>query len=115
MPIFSKLIGPKKVPGESSDFYGRKRMDFGSNSVVVESPNFMGFRLSPANTTDKIKSVIGPTTRVQRLMNGFNFLASRNYIEEVTVEIVIEEKVYSDYIFKNEFETIKVFEQEIFL
>ena len=71
-PIFIKVIGPKTVPDESADVYVRKRMDFWSNSVVAESPNFMDFRLSPANTTDKLKSVIGPTTRVKILTNGSN-------------------------------------------
>ena len=87
-------------------------MDFGINSVVAESPNFMDFRLFPTNTTDKLKSVIYPPTRVEKLTNGSDWLASRHDIEEVTVERVSEEKLYSDYIFKNEFETVKVFERE---
>ena len=68
-PIFSKAIGPKTVPKESTDVYACKRIEFASNSVVAEIPNFMDFRLSPANTTDKLKSVIGPNTRVERLKN----------------------------------------------
>ena len=73
-------------------------MDFASNSVVAESPNFMDFRLLPDNTTDKLKSVIGPTTRVEGLTNGYEWLASRHNIEEVTVERVSEAKAFSDYI-----------------
>ena len=63
-PIFSKVIGPKTVPDESADIYARKRVDFGSNSVVAKSPNFLDLDLSPANTMDKLMSVIGPTTIV---------------------------------------------------
>ena len=91
-PIFSKVIGPKKTPDEIADVYARKRMDFGSNSVVVKTLNFMDFRLSPACTTDKLKYVIGPTTRVERSTNGSDWLASRHDIEEVTVERVSEAK-----------------------
>ena len=87
-------------------------MDFGSNSVIAKNPNFMYLGLLPANTTDKIKSVIGPTTRVERLKNGSDWLASSNSIEKVTAEIVSEAKASSDYILKNKFETMKVFERE---
>ena len=111
-PIFSKVIGPKIVPNESADFYARKRMNFGSNSVVAKIPKFMDFRLSPANTTDRLKSVIIPTTRFEKLTNGSNWIAYRHDIEEVTVEIVSKAKAYDDYIFENEFETMKVFERE---
>ena len=50
--IFSKLISRKTVPNESADLYVRKRTDFGSNSVVSESPKFMDFGLSSSNTPD---------------------------------------------------------------
>ena len=76
------------------------RVDFGSNYVVFESPNLMDFRLSTANTTGKLKSIIGPTTRVERLTNGSNWLASRHDIEKVMVEGVSKTKAYSDYIIK---------------
>ena len=75
-------------------------MDSGSNYAVAESANFMDFRLLLANTTDKLKSVIGPPKRVQSLTNGSNWLASRHNIEELTVETVNEKKSYSDYIKK---------------
>ena len=84
MLIFIKVIGPKTVPEESSDAYARKRMDFGSNSVISESPNFMDFRLSPANTSDKLKSVISSTARVEMLTNGYWLVYSHD-IEEGTV------------------------------
>ena len=75
-------------------------MDFGSDYVFVESPKFMDFRLSPTNTTARLKSVISPTTIVERLTNGSNWLASRHDIEEVTVERVSKAKAYSYYILK---------------
>ena len=48
MLILGKLIGCKTF----SDVYVHKRMDFGSNSVIAEIPNFMDFGLSPTNTPD---------------------------------------------------------------
>ena len=112
MPISSKLISLKTVPYESAKVYTRKRMDFGSNSVVTKSPNFMYFRLSPTNTPDKLKSIIGLTAIVGRLMNDFDWLVSRHDIEEVTVKRVSEEKVSSKYIKKKQFKTMKFFERE---
>ena len=87
-------------------------MDFPSNSIVTKIPNFLDLRLSPANITDKLKLFIDPTTRVERLMNDSNWIASRHDIEEVTVERVSEAKLYSDYIFLNKFESMKCFERE---
>ena len=87
-------------------------MDFASNSVIVKTPNFMDLGLSPANTTDKLKSVFVPATRVEGFMDNSYWLASRHGCEEVTVGRVIEVKAFSDYIKNSEFETTKVFERE---
>ena len=80
-PIFSKVISHKTVTDESADIYPCKRMDFGSNSVLYEGPNFMDFGLSPANTPDKLKSIIFLTTRVGRLNNGSYWIQSSHYLE----------------------------------
>ena len=48
---------------------------------------------------DKLKSVVGPTTRVESFTNVSNWLVSTHDIEEVMVERVSKAKVYSDYIF----------------
>ena len=93
----------------------RGRVDFESSSVVSESPNVMDLGMSPSNTTDKLNSVIAPTTRVEGFTHGSNWIASRYDCEEVTVGRVSEAKVFSKYIKNNEFETMKVFEREKFL
>ena len=80
-PIFSKVISPKTFTKESADIYALKMMDFGSNPVVSKSSNFMDYRLSLVNTTDKLKSVIGPTNRVEKLTNGADWLAYKHGIE----------------------------------
>ena len=107
--IFSKVIGLEIVPRESADVYARERIDFTSNSVIHKSPKFMDLGLSPAHTPDKIKSVVGPATKVKWLANISDWLASRHGIEEVTVVRAKEIKAYSDYIKNSEFETINFF------
>ena len=87
-------------------------MDFASTSVVAESPKFMDLGLSPANTTGKLKSNIVPTTRVEGLTDGSGWPTSRHGYKEVMVGRMSEAKKFSDYIKNNEFETMKVFEQE---
>ena len=84
-----------------------KALTSGSNSVLFEVPNFMDFGMSPVNTPDKLKSVIVPTTTFGRLVDGSYWLPPRHDIEEVTTERVSEKKAYSDYILKNEFETLE--------
>ena len=101
--IFSKVIGSKIVSGESADIYARERMDIASNFVVAESPNFMDFGLSPANTIDKLKSVIGTTTKVEGLTDSSDCLATRHICKEVTVGRVSGAKVFIEYIKNNEF------------
>ena len=97
-PIFSKLIDHKIVPDESADVYAHKSMEFGSNSVAAESPNFMNFGLSPANTPDKLKFITVPTIKVGRLMNVSNWIQPRHNIEEVKAERMSKAKAYNDYI-----------------
>ena len=87
-------------------------MNFASNSVIGKSSNFKDLGLSPDHTTDKLKSIIGPATRVEGLTDSIHWIAYRHNIEDVTVEIVRHTKAYSDYIKNSEFETTKVFEQE---
>ena len=75
----------------------------------------MDLGLSPANTMDKLKSVSGHAIRVEGFTVGSNWLTSRHDCEEVTVGRVSEAKVFSDYIRNNKYETMLVFEREIFL
>ena len=87
-------------------------MNFTSNSVFGETPKFVDLGMSPAHTTDKLKSVIVPATRVEGCLDHSNWLASRHRIAEVTADRASEAKLYSDYIKNSESETMTVFEQE---
>ena len=100
------------VSAEVANVNPRERMNFASNSVLGETPKFVDLGLSPANTADKLKSVIGPATRVRRLTDNPEELTSSHGIVKFTADRVSEEKAYSDYIKNSEFETMQVFEFE---
>ena len=74
-PGWSKIIVSKVVTN------ARGRMSFGSDTVLSGNTTFMKFGLSLVNTTDKLRSVIFPTTRVGRMTNGSDWIQPRNDIE----------------------------------
>ena len=80
-------------------------MNFASNPVLGETPKFMDLGLSIANTTDKLKSVIGHANRSGVLTDNSDWLTSSCYIAEVMEGIVSEVKAYSNFIKNSEFET----------
>ena len=51
-------------------------MNFASNAVFGKNPKFVDLGLSIAHTADKLKSVIGPATRVQGLTESSDGLTS---------------------------------------
>ena len=74
----------------------------------------MDLGLTPAHTSDKLKSIFAPATRAGGLMDNSDGLASRHHIAEVTVDRVSKAKAYSDYIKNSEFETRNCFERKMF-
>ena len=80
-------------------------MDFGSDTVLSESPKFMNFRLSSVNTTDELRSVLVTTTRVRRPTGGYNWILPGHDSIEATSGRVRESKAKNHYNFKREFET----------
>ena len=87
-------------------------MNFASNAVFGENPNFVDLGISPAHTADKLKSVIVPATIAGGLTDNSDGLASWHHIVKVTADRASEAKVYSDYIKNSEFENMNVLEQE---
>ena len=88
------------------------RLIIASNAVFGENPKFVDLGLSTAHTADKLKSVIGPATKVRGLTDDTDRLTSSHGISEVGADRVSEAKAYSDYIKNSEFEIMKVFEFE---
>ena len=73
-----------------TDVNERERMNFVSISVLGKTPKFVDLGLSPAHTTDKLKSVIGPATRSGGLTYNSDWIASCHFIAEVT-EVKVRE------------------------
>ena len=101
MPGWSKIIGSKLVTDEISDVYARSQMNFGSDTILSENPNFINFGMSPINTTDKLGSTIVPITRVWMPTIGSNWIHPENDIEESTADGEIKTKAKNHYNFKN--------------
>ena len=100
-PGWSKIVGSKVVTDKSANVYARGRMNFKSDTVLSENPNFINFRLSPVNTTDKLGSVIVPTTRVGSPINGSYWLQPGPHIEEATADRVSKTKAKNHCNFKS--------------
>ena len=99
-PSWSKVIGSKTFTNESSDIYARGWMNFRSDTVLSESPNFMDFGLSSVNTTNELGSVFIPTTRIGRPTDGSNWLPPGHDISEATADIVSSTKAKNHYNFR---------------
>ena len=97
-----KIIGSKAVNNESVNVYARRRINFGSYTVLSKNPNFINFGLLPVNTTDKLRSVIFPTTIAGRPTNGSEWLQYGHDIEEATSDRVRETKEKNHYNFKSD-------------
>ena len=61
---FSGVSGAETVSAEVSDVNPCERVNFPSNAVFGENLKFVDLGLSTAHTANKLKSVIGPATRV---------------------------------------------------
>ena len=84
MPSWIKVIGSKTFTKIIADIYARIRMNIADDIVLSKSPNFMDFGISSVNTTDELRSVFIPTTRIRRLTGGSNWLLPGLYISQAT-------------------------------
>ena len=80
-------------------------MNFGSDTVLSECPNFMDFGMSSVNTTDELGYVFVPTTRNGRPVDVSNWLPPGHDIIKSTADRVRGTKAKNHYNFKSESET----------
>ena len=80
-------------------------MSLASDTVLIESPNFMDFGMLSVDTTDELGSIFYPTTRIGSVTHGSNWLPRIHFISEATADRVIRTKAKHHYNFKSEFET----------
>ena len=104
-PRWIIVIGSKTFTNGSANIYACSRMNFGSDTILSKSPDFMVFGLSSIKTTDEIRSVFVPTARIVRPTDGSNWLPPGHDISEATEDRVRGTKARNHYNFKSEFET----------
>ena len=63
--IFSKLIGQELSHGSRADIYSLFRMDFMSNVVKTEVPNFVNLGLTAVTASDEFSTFCNPADRVR--------------------------------------------------
>ena len=76
-------------------------MNFGSDTVLSESPNFMDFGLSSVNKMDELGSVFFHTNRSGTPMDSSNWLPPGHGISEATADRVSGTKAKNHYNFKS--------------
>ena len=64
--VFSKAIGSELFDSLSAKIYLRCQMDFTSNAVRTEVPDFVDLGLLAVNASDKFKTFGNPATRARR-------------------------------------------------
>ena len=80
-------------------------MNFGGDTVLSESPNFMDFGLFPVNTRDELGYVFVRTIIIERTMDGSKCLLPGHDISEATADRVNGTKKKNHFNTKREFET----------
>ena len=104
-PIFSKVIDRKFTDKSSADVISCCQMNFGSDTVLIESPNFVNLGLAYVHTSDELGYVVIPTTRIGTPMDGSKWLPTSHCIGEVTADRVSRTGSEQDYNAKTDFET----------
>ena len=64
-------------------------MNLTRDAVLAESPNFVNLGLSYVETSDELRSVFIPTTRIRIMTDGSNWIPPGHIIGEVTADRVI--------------------------
>ena len=105
MPSWSKVTSSKTFTKDIAKVYTRSPMNFGSDTILSKSPNFMHFGLPYVNTTDELRYFFIPITRSVSPTDGSNWLLSSHDISEATADRVSGTKAKNQYNFKIEFET----------
>ena len=88
-PTRSKVIAQKFTNKSSAEVNLRCRMNLTRDAVLAKSPNFVNLGLSYVETSDELRSVFIPTTRIIIMTDGSNWIPPGHIIGEVTADRVI--------------------------
>ena len=81
--IFSKVIGQELSHGSSSNIYLRCQMDFTSNVVRTEAPNFVNLGFLSANALDELRYFVNPATKFRSTIDGSHWSAPDHFLEKL--------------------------------
>ena len=79
-------------------------MDFLSNVVQTETPQFVDFALLAINTSNELSVLAAPTTIIRRLTYGTPWLDQDHVLGEATAVGISAACSDQDYIYKTDFE-----------
>ena len=105
MPTFSKLIEHKLSNDSSADIFSRCQVNFTRDIVMTKSTDFLNLRLSAVHTSDELRSVSIPTTRIRRPTDGSNWLPPGHLIDELIAYRMNRARSEQNYSSKTDFET----------
>ena len=80
-------------------------MNFGSDTILSISPNFVYLLLLSVDTTDELGYLFASTNRIGLVIHGSEWLPLSHCISEATADRVIGTKSNNQYNFKSEFRT----------
>ena len=80
-------------------------MNFRSDAVLAESPNFLNLGIGCVHTLDELGSVFIPTPIIGTPTDGSNWLLASHHIGVVTADRVSRTGSEQDYNAKTDFET----------
>ena len=87
----------------STDIYLRCRMEFTSNTVGTEAPDFVHLGIPADNALDEFNPFSTPTTRVRRLTDGSHCSATGSVFGEVAVVGMSRIRSEQNYSYKTDF------------
>ena len=106
-PIFSKVTRRKLSHNSSIDIYSRCRVNFTSNAIRTEIPEFMHLGIPDVNALDELRSFCDPDTRVRTPADVSNWSALVRVFKEVAADGMSGTTSEKNYSSITDFETRK--------
>ena len=103
MSVFSKVIGSELFDSLSANIYLRCQMDFTSNAVRTEAPNFVDLGLLAVNASDEFNTFGTPATRVIRPTDVPHWYLPDHVIGEATAVGMSGTRSEPEYSYKTDY------------
>ena len=81
--IFRKVLGRELSDSLSANIYLRCQMDFTSNVVRTEAPNFVNLGFLSANALDELRYFVNPATKFRSTIDGSHWSAPDHFLEKL--------------------------------